>query len=57
MPSASDMMREMSTPVFVESKYATGRRATCSSTVRRMSVIDRCAAIPRTWASAKPDPA
>ena len=28
-PSASVMMREISMPVFVESKYATGSRVTC----------------------------
>ena len=47
MPSASDMMREISTPVCVESKYRTGRRITCAWTRLRMSVIARCAATPR----------
>jgi hypothetical protein len=45
MPSASDMMREMSTPVFVESKYPTGSRSTCSCTLLRSSVMARCAAM------------
>ena len=48
------MMREISTPVLVESKKATGRRSTCSCTSRRISVIARCAAMPRTCESAKP---
>lgn len=47
------MMREMSTPVCVESKYDTGSRTTCASTLRRMSVIACCAATPSTWERAK----
>ena len=39
------MMREMSTPVFVESKYETGRRSMCACTRFRISVIARCAAM------------
>ena len=38
------MMREMRTPVFVESKYETGSRSTCACTRFRISVIARCAA-------------
>ena len=46
-------MREISTPVLVESKYDTGRRVTCSCTVFRMSVIALWAATPRIWERAK----
>ena len=49
MPSASLMTRAMSTPIFVESKYATGSRVTCCCTTFRISVIARCAATPNTW--------
>ena len=52
MPSASVMMREIRTPDCVESKKLIGSRATCASTRRRISVIARCAATPRTCDSA-----
>jgi hypothetical protein len=57
IPSASDMIREIRIPDFVESKYETGRRSTCSSTRFLISVIARCAATPRICESAKDMPA
>ena len=56
-PSASVMMREMRTPVFVESKYEIGRRSTCACTRLRISVIARCAAMLTTCDSANDVPA
>ncbi len=47
MPSASVMMREIRTPLLVESKKRTGSRITCDSTSRRISVMARCAVTPR----------
>ena len=44
MPSASVMTRESRTPVFVWSKKPTWRRPTWRWTLRRISVIERCAA-------------
>ena len=46
------MMREMRTPVFVESKYEIGSRRTCACTRFRISVIARCAAMLTTCESA-----
>ncbi len=40
-PSASVMTREITMPVFVESKYDTGSRSTCACTRLRMSVMAR----------------
>src|SRR5687767_12843445 len=51
MPSASVITREMRTPVCVESKKRTGRRAMCACTLLRISVMARCAATPRTCES------
>jgi len=51
-PSASDMIREMRTPVLVESKYEIGKRRTCAWTRLRISVIARCAATLTTCESA-----
>jgi hypothetical protein len=51
IPSASFMIREMSTPLWVLSKYATGSRSTCACTRLRISVIARCAATLITWVS------
>jgi hypothetical protein len=45
MPSASVMMREISAPVLVPSKYDTGSRRTCRWSAMRMSVMARCAAM------------
>ncbi len=52
IPSASVMMREMRIPVFVESKYETGRRRMWRCTSTRMSVMARCAAMLTTCESA-----
>ncbi len=57
IPSASVMMREISTPVLVESKYLTGSRLTCACTALRMSVMARCAMTPNTCDSANEVPA
>ncbi len=63
MPSASVMIREIRTPLLVESKNRTGRRITCASTSRRISVMARWAVTPRicdrvkevtAWRSAAP---
>ena len=40
-PSASLMIREIKTPVFVESKYDTGRRRTCACTRFRTAPMNR----------------
>ena len=53
-PSASVMTRERRMPVFVWSKKATCKRPTWRWTERRISVIERWAALPSTWDSAKP---
>ena len=53
IPSASFMMREMRTPLCVESKKAIGSRRMCACTRFRMSVIARCAAMLITCVSAK----
>ena len=42
------MMREMRTPVFVESKYRIGNLVTCAMTCLRISVIARWADTPST---------
>ena len=55
MPSASFMMREISTPVLRRVEVARPAGAsTCACTRLRMSVIARCAATPSTCESAKP---
>ncbi len=51
MPSASVMMREISSPVLCSSKKRTGSRPTCCCTRSRKSLIARCAATPRRIAS------
>ena len=57
IPSASLMIRAISTPLWVASNRLTGSRSTCSSIRRRMSVTARCAATPRSCDSANPLPA
>jgi hypothetical protein len=47
------MIREISTPDFVESKYDVGSRSTCCSTDMRSDVIVPCAATPRICDSEK----
>ena len=53
MPSASVMTRESSAPTLFWSKKETESRPMCRWTARRISVIERCAALPRTWDRAK----
>ena len=54
MPSASVMTRDSRMPVLVWSKKEIWRRPTWRWTLRRISVIECCAARPRTWERANP---